>query len=239
MNIALIGYGKMGKEIESIANYRGHKISLIIDLNNRADLNNEKLKDVDVAIEFTIPESAVMNFKSCFDAGVPVVCGTTGWLNRMEEVREMATNAKCAFFFTPNYSLGVNIFFKVNQFLARIMNNYPEYEVDMVELHHTQKLDAPSGTAIRLADDIVKNMDRKKKWDINSPGKPEVMNIQPVRRVHIPGTHTIYYDSHVDFIEITHSAKGRRGFALGAVMAAEFIKDQKPGVYNMDDMLKL
>jgi dihydrodipicolinate reductase len=238
MNIALIGYGKMGKEIEQIALERHHNIPLIIDINNVSDLNAENLKKVDVAIEFSRPETVVSNIRSCFVAGTPVVCGTTGWLEHYDAIKNECLTGGKGFFYASNYSLGVNIFFKLNQYLARIMNNFPQYEVEMEEVHHTQKLDAPSGTAISLAKDILKEIDRKDHWHLDGKDNDSALKIAAVRRDPVPGIHTITYDSQVDYISMTHSAKSRKGFALGAVLAAEFMKG-KTGVFSMDDLLKL
>lgn len=237
MNIALIGYGKMGKEIEQIALERGHNIPVIIDINNQHELTAENLKRVDAIIEFTKPETAVGNIRKCFAAGVPVVCGTTGWIEHLDTIKSECIQGGNGFFYASNYSLGVNIFFKVNQFLAKIMNNFPQYDVDMVEIHHTQKLDAPSGTAISLANDIIKNVDRISHWELDVQDKPDTLKIKAIRQDPTPGTHIIKYDSPVDYIEITHCAKSRKGFALGAVLAAEFMAGKK-GVYGMDDLLK-
>lgn len=238
MNIALIGYGKMGKEIEQIALERHHNIPLIIDINNVSDLNAENLKKADVAIEFSRPETVVNNIRACFAAGTPVVCGTTGWLEHYDAIKNECLTGGKGFFYASNYSLGVNIFFKLNQYLARIMNNFPQYEVEMEEVHHTQKLDAPSGTAISLAKDIIKEIDRKDHWHLDGKDNDSALKIAAVRRDPVPGIHTITYDSQVDYISMTHSAKSRKGFALGAVLAAEFMKG-KTGVFSMDDLLKL
>ena len=237
MNIALIGDGKMGKEIEQIALERKHNFPLIIDINNLNDLTPENLKKVDVAIEFSRPETTVANIRSCFAAGVPIVCGTTGWLEHFDAIKSECINGDKTFFYASNYSLGVNIFFKLNQYLAKIMNNFPQYEVEMEEVHHTQKLDAPSGTAISLAKDMIHELDRKDHWQLDGQDSADALKINAVRRDPVPGIHTIKYDSAVDYIEMTHSAKSRKGFALGAVLAAEFIKGKK-GMFSMDDLLK-
>jgi 4-hydroxy-tetrahydrodipicolinate reductase len=237
MKIALIGYGKMGKEIEQIALSRNHTIPLIIDINNISDFTRENLSKVDVAVEFSNPDNAVQNIRKCFDANVPIVSGTTGWMNQFEEIKNECNNAGKALFYSSNYSLGVNIFFKVNSFLAQIMNNYPQYEVEMEEVHHIQKLDAPSGTAITLANDIIKAINRKTKWQLDGQDSAENLKIKAIRRDTVPGTHTIKYDSEIDYIEMTHSAKNRKGLAFGAVIAAEFLAGKK-GVYTMDDLLK-
>lgn len=237
MKIALIGYGKMGKEIEQIAISRNHTVDLTIDISNINDLTIENLKKVDAVIEFTKPETAVDNIRKCFEAGVPIVCGTTGWLDKYDTILNECKSKNQTFFYASNYSLGVNIFFKLNTFLAKIMNSFPQYEVEMEEVHHTQKLDAPSGTAISLAQGIFSELDRKNNWQLDGQDSPEKLKITAIRRDTVPGIHTIKYDSEVDFIEMTHSAKSRKGFALGAVIAAEFIAGKK-GVYSMDDLLK-
>lgn len=238
MKIALIGYGKMGKEIEKIALSRGHEIGLIIDLNNQKDLTVQNLKKCDVAIEFTIPASAVNNYMICFDAGIPVVSGTTGWLDRKDEVYRACQEKNGTFFYGSNFSVGVNLFFELNRKLAELMAPREEYKVKMTEVHHTQKLDAPSGTAISLAEDIIAANPRIEKWvNDQEPGKGE-FNIKSERVGQVPGIHTIRYESDVDFIEITHNAKTRRGFAFGAVLAAEYCLDHQ-GILSMKDLLNL
>jgi len=238
LKIALLGYGKMGKEIEKIALSRDHEIPLIIDIDNFTDLNEKNLKKVDVAIDFSIPGSAYENIIKCFEANTPVVSGTTGWLDKFEEVKKLCGEKNQTFFYASNYSLGVNLFFKLNEHLAQMMNHFNNYEVSMTEIHHIHKLDAPSGTAISLAEGIIKNLDRKKQWTL-LPGTGEAsVNIEAIREDEIPGTHTIRYDSPVDTIEITHCTKNRQGLALGAVVAAEFIVGKK-GFFNMDHLLNL
>lgn len=227
----------MGKEIERIAKERGHIIGLIIDVCNQTDLNESNLKGIDVAIEFTIPETAFGNYQKCFAAGVPIVSGTTGWLDKFSEIEKQCAGGK-GFFYASNYSLGVNIFFELNKYLAKIMNAYPIYDVAMEEIHHTDKLDAPSGTAITIAEGIVENIDRKDKWVLNDFISTTDLQITAKRLGSVPGTHTVSYDSAVDEIEIMHRAKGRQGFALGAVLAAEYMKD-KTGLHGMKDLLKL
>ena len=238
MNIALIGYGKMGKEIEKIAISRGHSIVLTIDINNPQDLTIENLKKADVAIEFTSPETAVNHYMKCFEAGIPVISGSTGWLSRRSEVEEQCAAKEGCFFYSSNFSLGVNIFFALNKFLANVMKDFPQYDASMIEVHHTQKLDAPSGTAITLAEDLMSVNSSKKRWTITEPMNNEELHIQPIREGLVPGIHKIKYDSEVDFIEITHSAYSRKGFAFGAVLAAEFCKG-RTGVYSMSDLLKI
>lgn len=237
MKIALIGYGKMGREIQQIALERNHTTPLIIDITNQQDFNVENLRNVDVAIEFSKPETAVENIRKCFAANVPVVCGTTGWLENFNSIKEECLNTGNGFFYASNYSLGVNIFFNLNRHLAKIMNNFPQYNVEMEEVHHIQKLDAPSGTAISLANDILKNIDRKNHWQLDGTDNDEGLKITAVRRDTVPGIHSIKYDSPVDFIEITHNTKNRKGLAHGAVVAAEFLIGKK-GVFSMDDLLK-
>lgn len=229
MNIALVGYGKMGKEIEQIAIQRGHNVALIIDVNNKGDFTPSNLmaKAVDVVIEFTVPETAVDNYRVCFEADVPVVSGTTGWVSRYKEIAEYCNMNKKGFFWASNFSLGVNIFFELNKVLARLMNPHADYDCVLEEIHHTQKLDAPSGTAITLAEGLLENNTRKKSWKLNNVQNSSELQVLAKRLGTVPGTHTITYDSAVDSIEITHEAKGRKGFALGAVVAAEFMKGKK------------
>ena len=236
MKIALIGYGKMGKEIEQIAISRGHSVVLTIDITNLDDLTVENLSKADVAIEFTSPDQAVNNYLKCFDAGIPVVSGTTGWLAKREMVEKICQEKNGCFFYSSNFSLGVNIFFELNRHLARMMKDFPQYDVSMTEIHHTQKVDAPSGTAITLAEDIIAENSSKSKWTIKESGSKEELAIKPVREGTVPGIHTIKYDSEVDYIEITHSAYSRKGLALGAVLAAEFSANRK-GLLSMKDIL--
>jgi 4-hydroxy-tetrahydrodipicolinate reductase len=236
MKIALLGYGKMGKEIEKIALDRKHQVVLTIDINNRSDFTRENLQMADVAIDFSTPESAYENIMRCFEADVPIVCGTTGWLDKFEEVIQFCTVNNKSFFYASNYSIGMNIFFRVNKYLAGMMNRFPNYEVDIEEIHHVHKLDAPSGTAISLAAGIIENLDRKHNWELDKQSKADSIKIKALREGEIPGIHTITYDSTVDFIEIKHSAKNRIGLALGAVLAAEFIQGRR-GYYNMDNLM--
>ena len=237
MKIALIGYGKMGKEIEEVALSRGHSVILKIDINNPEELTTGNLSNADVAIEFTSPATAVNNYLKCFEAGVPVVSGTTGWLNRKAEVEKACSAKNGCFFYASNFSLGANIFFEMNKHLARIMKEFPQYDVSMTEVHHTQKLDAPSGTAITLANDIIALSGTKTNWTINEPKSDSELYINPIREGIVPGIHTIKYDSEVDFIEMTHSAYSRKGLAFGAVLAAEFCVGRK-GILSMTDLLK-
>ena len=238
MKIALIGYGKMGKEIEKIALDRGHEVVLKIDVTNPEDLTIANLQKTDVAIEFTIPSSAIANYQLCFEAGIPVVSGTTGWLEKLPEVHQLCTAKSGTFFYASNFSLGVNIFFALNKKLAELMANRPEYTVEMKEIHHTQKLDAPSGTAITLAEGILANLPEKTSWVNQSTEKANELGIVSVREGQVPGTHIINYDSEVDYIEITHCAKSRKGFAFGAVLAAEYSYGKK-GILSMNDLLNI
>ena len=238
MRIALIGYGKMGREIEKIALDRGHEIVLKIDITNPEDLTIGNLQKADVAIEFTMPSSAVNNYQLCFDAGIPVVSGTTGWLDRQKEVFENCKNLNGTFFYSSNYSLGVNIFFSLNKKLAALMANQPEYKIGITEIHHTHKLDAPSGTAITLAEGIMENIPSKTKWVNQTTENEAELEIISERIGEVPGTHSIKYDSEVDYLEITHCAKSRKGLAFGAVMAAEFSYNKK-GILTMNDLLNI
>ncbi|WP_309608031.1 4-hydroxy-tetrahydrodipicolinate reductase [Flavobacterium sp.] len=232
MKIALLGYGKMGKVIEKIALDRGHEIVLRKSSNSTyAGLSN-----ADVAIDFSVPESAVCNISECFDTNVPVVCGTTGWLDHYNEMVSICKEKNGSFIYASNFSLGVNIFFELNDYLAKMMSKIDQYKVSMEEIHHTQKLDAPSGTAISLANGIIKNSTYKN-WTLNNPEENEI-KIDAKRIENVPGTHSIFYDSNVDQIEIKHTAYNREGFALGAVIAAEWIQNKK-GVFTMKDVLNL
>ena len=238
MKIALLGYGKMGKEIEQIALKRNHEIVAKVDISNSSDFSVQKLKNADVAIEFSIPESAINNIYKCFDANVPVVVGTTGWLKKLDEVKKKCNEKKQGLFYSSNYSIGVNIFFKLNSHLAKIMNVYEDYDVSLEEIHHAQKLDAPSGTGISLANQVLEEVKRKKKFVNNAPENMDDLVILSKREGEVPGTHIVTYNSAVDKIEIKHEAYSRKGFALGAVIAAEFMKNKK-GIYGMDDLLKI
>lgn len=237
MKIALIGYGKMGKTIERIAVERGHEIVSVIDIENIEDFESEAFKSADVAIEFTTPHVAISNIRSAFKSGVPVVCGTTGWQEHLPHLKKEIEEKGYTLFWASNFSLGVNIFGAVNKYLARIMNNFPSYNVEMTEVHHTQKLDAPSGTAITLAEGILSNMERKTNWHLETESKSTDIAIKAIREGQVPGIHTIRYDSDVDFIEIKHELKNRESLALGAVLAAEFTAGKK-GLLGMEDMLK-
>lgn len=237
MKIALIGYGKMGKTIEQIALSRGHQIVSIVDINNPEEFQSVNFKSADVAIEFTTPATAFDNYMKSFAAGVPVVSGTTGWLDRISEIKEKCEKEGKTFFYASNFSIGVNIFFALNKYLAKIMNNFPSYNISMTETHHIHKLDAPSGTAITLAEGILENVDRKERWTLETAEQPTDLPIHAIREGEVPGIHEVTYESDVDYIIIKHDAKSRAGFALGAVVAAEFTAGKK-GFLGMDDMLK-
>ena len=234
----------MGKIIEKIATDRKHEIVLKIDQDNQHELTKENLQLADVAIEFSTPHTVLDNIDKCFDADVPVVVGTTGWYNQIEAIKQKCEDGNNAFMYASNFSVGVNVFFHVNKVLARLMNNYPYYEVQVEEIHHTQKLDSPSGTAITIAEGIIDNIDSKNKWvNVLADNAGEVADnvanneilIESLRIENVPGTHTVIYDSEVDSIEFKHTAHNRNGFALGAVLAAEWIKDRK-GFYSVQDM---
>lgn len=236
MKIALIGYGKMGKAIEAAGIAKGYSFPLIIDLHNAESLTPENLQTVDVAIEFTGPHTAVKNIKTCLAAGTPVVSGSTGWLDQWQEVTDFCNQHKGCLVYSSNYSIGVNLFFEVNQWLANLMSSHPEYRVAMEEIHHTEKKDAPSGTAITLAEGILGKRNDLQKW-VNEPsGDPHVLPIISTRRDPAPGTHIIRYTSAIDDIEISHTAHNRTGFANGALLAAAFAVN-KAGIFNMKQVL--
>lgn len=232
MKIALLGYGRMGKEIEKIAISRGHEIVIRKEINDVIDITL-----ADVAIDFSIPDAAFNNISNCITNKVPVISGTTGWLARYSEVVALCKQENGAFIYASNFSLGVNIFFELNKQLAKMMNNLEDYHISMEEVHHTKKLDAPSGTAITLADDIIANS-KKENWILGETSSYENIPIVAKRIPEIPGTHTVWYDSLVDQIEIKHTAHSRKGFALGAVVAAEWIIG-KTGVFSMKDVLNI
>lgn len=239
MKIALIGYGKMGHEIERILVSRGHTLPLIIDLNNTDQLTAENLAGCDVAIEFTTPATAYGNVVTCLEAGIPVVCGTTAWLDKLPEVTALCERTHGAFFYASNYSVGVNIFFAINRQLAQMMNRFPEYDVTLNEVHHVQKKDAPSGTAVTLAEDILAGIDRKSSWFLGTTTDADKLEITAQRRAMVPGIHTVVWESDADIITIDHNAKNRSGFAMGAVLAAEFLADKRGAgkVFGMKDLL--
>lgn len=236
MNIALIGYGKMGKAIEAIAVKRGHQVVLKIRSANKEEFTVENLKKADVAIEFTSPASALENVSLCMEAGVPVICGSTGWNEQLAQAEEQCRATGTAFLQASNFSIGVNIFFEINKRLAVLMNGHDEYEVTVEEIHHTEKKDAPSGTGITIAEQIIAAVDRKEQWVEETAKTQQELAIVSKRIENVPGTHAVKYSSPIDDIEIIHTAHTREGFALGAVLAAEFIQQRK-GVFTMQDVL--
>jgi 4-hydroxy-tetrahydrodipicolinate reductase len=236
MNILLIGYGKMGKTIESIALKRGHTIIGKIDADNLNSLHQYSKDNVDVAIEFSSPESAFANIKYCIENGISIVSGTTGWLDKKAEIESLCTSKKGTFFYASNYSIGVNLFFELNSKLAALMSSQKDYKLQIEEIHHTEKKDAPSGTAISIADGIIQNHDSFNTWALDSLEKG-VVPIKAIRTDNVPGTHTVLYSSPIDDIEIKHTAHSRDGFALGAVMVAEWLQN-KVGILSMRDFLK-
>ncbi len=238
MRIALIGYGKMGKAIEAVAVEKGHEIVLKIDLDNAADLNKENIAKADVAIEFTGPHSAFSNVMKCLELGIPLVCGSTGWLDKFEEAKQYCGQQNGTLIYASNYSIGVNLFFELNTYLAGLMAKHGNYQASMEEIHHTQKKDAPSGTAITLAEQILQKIKTKKHWVNHLSDNPEELEIISERIDPAPGTHKIKYSSAVDDIEIIHTAHNRVGFAGGAVLAAEFAI-QKKGIFGMKEVLGL
>lgn len=247
MRVLLLGYGKMGKVIERIAWERGHTIAARIDADNARDLlaiSQAAAADrPDVAIEFSQPDSAFHNLTCCLEHGIPVVCGTTGWMEHKPAIEQMARDRQGHFFYASNYSIGVNLFFRLNRLLAGWMNAYPQYEVSITEIHHTEKKDAPSGTAITLAEGLLEGLERKSAWkgEGASALSPDQIAIHSIREPHVPGTHTVSYGSAVDKIELTHTAHSREGFALGAVVAAEWLHAQKvagrSGAFGMEEMM--
>ncbi len=238
MKIALIGYGKMGKAIEEIAIAKGHQIILKIDLSNIDEFTKKNLSQADVAIEFTSPHTAYENVKRCIEYGIPIVCGSTGWLDKWKEIETVCKQQNGTLLYASNFSIGVNLFFELNTYLAKLMSKYNDYNISLTEIHHTQKKDAPSGTAITLAEQVLGNNNIKKNW-VNQPtSNTAELEITSKRIDPAPGTHTIKYSSTIDDIEITHTAHNRIGFASGAVLAAEFIHNKK-GIFTMKDALGL
>jgi len=244
MKFALIGYGKMGKEIEKVILEQNQNDEIVLKISdeNLNEFTFENLKKADVAIEFTQPDSAIGNIYKCFEAGIPVVVGTTAWLHKLEEVKKKCADLNGTFFFSPNYSIGVNIFWEVNRKLAQLMNHQPQYEIGIEETHHTEKKDAPSGTAVKTAEVILGELERMDKWELanNDLSRHEDLSaalpIFAKRMPNVPGTHIVTYTSSVDYIEIKHEAKSRRGFAEGAVMAARWLVGKR-GVFEMKDLL--
>lgn len=238
MKIALIGYGKMGKTIETLGKSLGHSFPLIIDENNPGDLNAESIRDLDAAIEFTVPTAAPENISICLKLGLPVVSGTTGWNSRLPEIENLCEETEGCLFHASNFSIGVNILFALNRQLARIMDRFPAYRVSMEEVHHIHKLDAPSGTAISLAEQIIDESSRLDGWKLQGTPEGDKLLIQAVREGEVKGRHTITYESELDCISLSHDAKSREAFAAGALLAAEFVNGKK-GVFGMTDLLKL
>jgi 4-hydroxy-tetrahydrodipicolinate reductase len=236
MKLALIGYGRMGHAIEETALKRGHSVSLIIDIENPGDLNAKNLKEIDVAIEFSFPEAAFRNISTCLESKVPVVSGTTGWLKDYEKAAKICMDNGSTFIHSSNYSIGVNILFMLNSELAKQMNKYRDYSVSIEEIHHTKKLDAPSGTAISLADGIRDQHQGYKGWCFENDKSENMIPVRSIREGSVPGIHTVIWDSEIDTISLRHEAKNRKGLALGAVIAAEFIHNRK-GVFKMSDVL--
>ncbi|WP_316804917.1 4-hydroxy-tetrahydrodipicolinate reductase [Pedobacter nototheniae] len=242
MKIALLGYGKMGQIIEKFALERGHEV--VLKISSKDTLTRQDLKTADVAIDFSTPDAVMQNIDTCFDADVPVVVGTTGWYGKLQEVKNECDLGNNTLLYGSNFSIGVNLFFKLNKTLAKLMNNYPAYEVQVEEIHHTQKLDSPSGTAITIAEGIVESLERKTEWlnevvgtDVEVFPTADQLLIESHRIENIPGTHTVIYSSEVDDIEIKHTAHNRAGFALGAVVAAEWLQNKK-GFFNITDIFE-
>lgn len=237
MNIALVGYGKLGKAIEQIALEKGHTISLIITSKNSEDFNTQNLKNIDVAIECTNPEAAVPNILNCIQHQIPVVCGSTGWLDNLPKIIEACEQQNGSFLYASNFSIGVNLFFAINSFAAKLMAN-KGYNVGVKEVHHTQKKDAPSGTAITIAEQIMQQQQHFTKWINSSSNHPNELSIISERVDPAPGTHIVTYDSSVDSLKLIHTAHNRQGFAQGALLAAEYIYNKK-GIFTMNDVLGL
>ena len=237
MKIAIVGYGKMGKTIEKLALEMGHEVALIIDADNSNQLSDQNI-DIDIAIEFSTPSTVISNIKACVDRQLPVVVGTTGWLKQLPEISQYIKEKNGTLFFASNFSLGVNIFFKINQWLARVMNNYPDYQVKIDETHHIHKLDKPSGTAITLADDLIDIHDLYSEWTLDSTHQKNQLLIQSNRLGEVPGDHSVVYKSSIDELKIEHKAYGREGFALGAIKVAEWTLDKK-GILTMNDFIKI
>jgi len=242
MKIALIGYGKMGKLLEHFAQERGHEICITIDADNASDIRSERFKEADVAIEFSVPHAALEHIYDAFEADVPIVVGTTGWYDELAAVEQKCRAGNNTLLYASNFSVGVNVFFYVNKVLAKLMNRYPQYDVQVEEIHHTQKLDAPSGTAITIAEGILDGLERKNTWVNEVVGqqndvvtKPNELLIESHRIEEVPGTHTVIYSSEVDELEFKHTAHSRAGFALGAILAAEWLHGKK-GFYSIQDM---
>ncbi len=235
MNIALLGYGKMGKAIEEVAMNRGHIIVATIDNEIDWEQKKDRLQMADVAIDFSTPDSIISNIENCIQLNLPLVVGTTGWHNSIDDIKNTIESKEQAFIYASNFSIGVNIFFQLNKELAKLMNKYDSYDVSINEVHHAGKLDMPSGTAISIANEIIGNLDRKSSWDLEETNNPNAIQVHAERIDPIPGTHTTVFESDIDTIEITHIAKNRKGFATGAVIAAEWLKDKK-GFYEFKEV---
>lgn len=238
MRIALIGYGKMGKVIEQIALQRNHTIDLKIDLDNKDQFNIDNFTSIDVAIEFTTPHTAIENLETCAKIGVPVVCGTTGWYDNANKIEELFLKQNGSLLYSSNFSIGVNLFFKINEYVAKLLSGQSQYSVALQEIHHTQKKDAPSGTALSLANQILPFYPQKKRIENSITSDKTVLSVASIREDPSPGTHHVFYESTEDTIQITHTAHNRNGFALGAVLAAEYIQDKK-GIFTMKDVLSI
>ncbi len=238
MKIALLGYGKMGKEIEAIALQRGHSIVLKVSSENAKTFSNEEVRKADVAIDFSMPDSAEANCMRCFAVNLPIVMGTTGWHQRLNDVKQIALHQNQSFLYASNFSVGVNLFFQLNKKMAELMQPYTDYSLSMQEIHHLQKLDSPSGTAIHLANDLLKSFPEKQKWVNHSSNEKTEIGIESLRVEGVPGTHSINYSSSIDSIQIKHTAHNRKGFAIGALLAAEWLLGKK-GVFEMKDVLGL
>lgn len=236
MNIALLGYGKMGKTIESLALNRGHTIGLKLSATNAQDLSIEALNDIDVAIEFSTPSSAIHNLSICAASKTNTVCGTTGWLEEKDKIDLAFANVDAAFLYASNFSIGVNIFFEINRKLSQLMNAHPEYKATLEEIHHIHKKDSPSGTGITIANDIISNHQDYNEWKETNAPAPKVLPIHAIREGEVFGTHSVEYQSEIDCISIRHEAKSRQGFAMGALLAAEWIYG-KSGIFSMKDVL--
>ena len=237
MKIALFGYGRMGKEVEAIARTRGHEIVLVVDKDNASDITTAQLQQAEVAIDFSLPQTAYTNINNCFDAHLPVVTGTTGWLDKLPLVEERARNEKQSFLYASNISLGVNLFFAFSEQLSKLMGQFEMYEPAIDETHHIHKQDAPSGTAITLAERVLPNMPKKQKWSLEAGGEA-ILAVTAHRKGEVPGNHQLTYDSEFDTIKLEHNAKSRRGFAMGAVLAAEYVHNKK-GIFTMKDVLNI
>ncbi len=238
MRILIVGYGRMGRGIEKAALERGHEVLLKIDVDNLDQLKSDLIKKADVALEFSTPETAADNIIACIDAGLPVVCGTTGWTDNLSVVETHCREAGGTFLFASNFSIGVNIMFQINRWLAEVMNRFPEFRPSISEIHHVHKKDAPSGTAVTLAGDITRNIVALKSWKNDRSDDPGILSVISERTGEVPGTHTLTYQSPLETLEITHKAHDRSVFASGAVMAAEFIKE-RTGIFRMEDLLRI